>query len=277
MGGRSSFQQAIRALFTLILFFGLGGCGDQAKVGPRSGDSLQRVLQSGELKVGYAVVPPWIIKDPNTGKLSGSCIETIEEIARLAGLKLTLVEATWTTFVAGLQTGQYDLSIVPAYVTISRAKAMNFTRPVSYTGNTVVIRSEESRFLKLQDLDQPGVTIAVIQGTQDHEFALKTFTRAIVKAISSQDIPILFAEVSARRVDAALADTYNARNFVRQHPDVREMMPDKPYSILPAAWSVRYDDVALWQFINSALIYLEGNGVLQTLDRKYDVPNDKPF
>jgi polar amino acid transport system substrate-binding protein len=268
--------RSVLIVSALALAIMIAGCGDQSS-NKHPSDSLQRIVQSGELKVGYVVVPPWIIKDPNTGSVSGSSVESIQEIARLAGLKLTLVEASWTTFVSGLQTGQYDLSIVPAYVTVGRAKVMSFTRPISYTGNTALIRTDDSRFAALKDLDQPNITVAVTQGTQDHEFALKFFTRATVKAVQTQDIPILFTEVATGRADAALADTYNVRNFVKAHPEVRELTPGKPYNILPAAWTVRYEDVSLRQFLNSSLDYLEGNGILRLLDEKYQVPNDKPY
>ena len=80
----------------------------------------------------------------------------------------------------------------------------------------------------------------------------------------------------SKRVDAALADTYNIGKFSEAHPEVRDLLPGKPYSVLPAAWSVRYSDLSLWLFLNNALAYLEGNGILTALDAQYKVPNEKP-
>jgi ABC-type amino acid transport substrate-binding protein len=267
--------QLVLIIFPLALLTACGPQSDNSAGTHR--DSLQRILQTGELRVGYVVVPPWIIKEPNRGQLSGSSIEAIQEIARLAGLKLIFVEASWSTYISGLQTGQFDLSIVPSYVTVGRAKAMNFTRPISYTGNTALVRADDKRFKDMNDLNASGVTVAVVQGTQDHEYALKNFPLATIKAIATQDVPLLFTEVATGRADVALADTYNVRNFLTQHSNLKELTPEKPYNILPAAWNVRYEDVALWQFINSSLVYLEGNNVLLSLNRKYNIPIDRSF
>lgn len=243
----------------------------------RQADALQRINSSGELKVGYVVFPPWIIKDANTGALSGSYVETIQEIARLMPVKLTFVEASWATFVAGLQTGQFDLSIVPSFVTVGRAKVVNFTRPISYTGNTALVRSNDKRFSKLSDLDAKGVSIVVTQGTQEHEYATKNFRQANVKALSTFDMALLFTEVVSGKADAALSDTYNVSQFVKTHREVRDLLSGKPYSVLPVAWAVRYDDMALWQFLNSSLSFLEGSGFLREVGEKYQLPNDKPL
>jgi ABC-type amino acid transport substrate-binding protein len=44
------------------------------------------------------------------------------------------------------------------FVTVGRAKVVNFTRPISYTGNTALVRSNDKRFSKLSDLDAKGVS-----------------------------------------------------------------------------------------------------------------------
>jgi ABC-type amino acid transport substrate-binding protein len=88
---------------------------------------------------------------------------------------------------------------------------------------------------------------------------------------------LLFTEVVTGRADAALSDTYNVGQFVKAHKEVRDLLAGKPYSVLPVAWAVRYDDVSLWQFLNSSLSYLEGNGFLREAGEKYELPNEKPL
>lgn len=239
-------------------------------------DTLSRIVEQKELRVGYVVVPPWIIKEPNTGELSGSAVDAMREIGRLAGIKISFVESSWPTFIAGLHSDTYDVSIVPSYVTVGRATTVNFTRPISYTSNSVLVK-EEMHFSTLRDIDRRGMVVVVVQGTQDQEFAERFFVEATVRAVATQDIPMVLSEVLTGRADAALADTYNINQFVASNKGVKNGFPAAPYNVLPASWAVRYEDTSLWQFLNSALINLEGNGYLRYLDEKYAVPNDRPF
>ena len=86
--------------------------------------TLDQIISSGELRIGYVVTPPNAIKDPATGDLSGYDVEMIKEIATEMGLKPTFVETDWGTFAAGLQADQFDISICPTFATIKRSMAV---------------------------------------------------------------------------------------------------------------------------------------------------------
>src|SRR6202035_1908376 len=79
--------------------------------GPASAQTVQEIVARGELKIGYIPAPPGTIKDPISNGISGFYVEGIREIARQMGVKPVFVETTWGTFVAGLQSGQFDMAI----------------------------------------------------------------------------------------------------------------------------------------------------------------------
>ena len=58
--------------------------------GDEESDTLAKIRDTGKLDVCYAEYPPAVIKDPNTGKLSGHSIDTIEAVenARAKGIKI---------------------------------------------------------------------------------------------------------------------------------------------------------------------------------------------
>ncbi len=58
----------------------------QGVTNSRGQSTYDRVIQSGKIRCGYIVYPPGCIKDPNTGKLSGIGIDTIELVAKKTGL-----------------------------------------------------------------------------------------------------------------------------------------------------------------------------------------------
>jgi len=132
-------------------------------------------------------IPPTVQKNLNTGALAGHYIDTVEEIAREMGVKVEFHEVEWGTFVAGLKSGQYDLSIAATYRTIPRAQEIAFTRPLMYVGNSVIVRAKETRFKTIKDFNSDDITIAVTQGEQGHEYAKLNLPKAKLKVLSTAD------------------------------------------------------------------------------------------
>lgn len=185
-------------------------------------------------------------------------------------VKVEFVEATWATFIAGLQADKYDISIAPTFATIPRAMSVTFTRPQMYVGNSAIVRRGDLRFKSLADIDQPGIIVAVTQGEQGHEYAKANFRKATIKEISNQDQSITFTEVLAGRADVALGDAWFTAKFAAEHPEAVDLFADNPYNLTPVAWAVRQEDAKLLNFLNTCIDYLDSIGKLQEWDRKYN-------
>jgi len=263
-------------LCTLCLFFGMFflSC-DQMSKQPgesvqKSANTLEKVKKTGILNVGYIPYPPTVQKDPNTGKMTGHYIDTIEYIAKEMGVKVEYHEAEWGTFIAGLKSGQFDLSIAATYRTIPRAEEVAFTRPLMYVGNSVIVKKEETRFKVIKDLDREDITIAVTQGEQGHEYARINLTKAKLKVLSSADQSLAFTEVSTGRTDAALGDSWACKQFAEHHSEVKDLLANTPYNLTPVGWAVRYDDLVWLEFLNTSLDALESIGKLQEFEKRYD-------
>ena len=80
---------------TLAVIALLISIGAFRKVGPTAlvpaHDTFDKVIKENQLTICYATWPPSVIKDPNTGKLSGFLIDAIQSIAADATLKLDYV------------------------------------------------------------------------------------------------------------------------------------------------------------------------------------------
>ena len=231
-------------------------------------DAFFEIRNSGTMTVGYVVLTPWVERDPNTGELSGAYIDLMDEIGRISNIDVQYVETQWSTFAAGLNTGQFDVSIVPSYVTIERANAMNFTRPLSSLGNSVIVR-DDSLFADVSELNQEGVQVVVIQGEQGHDYALANLRLAEVTANSSGDFNLLYTEVLTGRADAAFGDVVSIARFVEEHPGVRDINATQPYSFLEISWAVRQQDLVLKDFLDNSIRYLDGSGTLQAVNERY--------
>lgn len=234
--------------------------------------AMEQIRAERVLRVGYIVAPPWIIREPDSGELSGSSVDAIRRIAELGDLEVQFEEATWDTFVAGLQSYRFDVSIAPTFATIERSLSVAFTSPQGYFGNSAVVRKSDDRFQQLEDIDQEGVVVAVTQGEQGQEYAKRSLRNATIRVISAGEQALTFAEVLANRADVALGDAWFVAQFVEQHDGARDLLADRPYNVTAVAWAVRQEDGPLLHFINASLEHLDATGFIDTVNAKYEVP-----
>jgi polar amino acid transport system substrate-binding protein len=239
--------------------------------------SLDQIIASGELRVGYIVTPPNAIKDPATGNLSGFDVDAIREIAKQMGLKTTFTETDWGTFAAGLQADQFDVSISPTFATIKRSMAVLFLRPLIFAGNGALVKADDNRYKTLADMDNPDTRIAVLQGGQAEDFVRRNMPKAQLISLASSDLTAGMVEVVAGRADVGIEDSYTINEFVHKQPTTKNLFYDHPFNLTPVAWSVARGNAELAAAINSGINILLYSGRYDDIARPYfandPVPN----
>jgi ABC-type amino acid transport substrate-binding protein len=235
----------------------------------RAADTLEKIMKEKAFNIGYIPVPPVVIRDAKTGELSGYFVDSIKLICEQMGVKPNFVEASWSTFIAGLQSGQFDLSIASTFATIPRAMAVDFTRPIQYNAYSAIARKGDTRFKTLADIDKPGIKVALVQGAAGHEYAKQNFKNAQLITLATSDLTAPFVEVSAKRADVGIEDSWSTRRYAALHPEVVDLFADHPYNVLPISWAVRKGEPELLNFLNTAIDYLRVNGRLEQFATKY--------
>lgn len=252
----------------------VSGCKQESPSGNSSrsaGGTLQKIYKEGVLKVGYVVYPPTIIKDPETGELSGCFVDAVRFIAEVSKLRVEFVETTWATFMSGLQSGQFELSIGATYRTIPRAMEVAFTKPIIYIGNGAIIRNGDGRFTTIEDFNKEGIKIAVAQGETSHEYARTYLGKAELIVVSTADLSEPLTEVIAGRADVGLADSWTTFQFAREYPEVvTDLFADRPYNIMPVGWAVKQNDQEFLNFLNTSIDYLISTGQMREWEKKYN-------
>jgi ABC-type amino acid transport substrate-binding protein len=230
--------------------------------------TLEQVVASSKIKVGYLLFPPTIIKNQTTGELSGHMVETIREIARLNKWTPEFIETDWSTFTSGLDSKRFDVSIVPTFVTIPRALSVYFTKPLMYIGNSAIAKTTETRFSTLASIDQPNITIAVTQGEAGDEYATANFKKAKITRFPGGDQSLAFQAVVSGRADIALGDAYVTTQFAKANPQVKDLFAKAPYNLTPVSWAVRKGDNEMLNFLNSSIDTLDIQGHLREYEQK---------
>ena len=253
------------------------GCQQPATVGSGSTETastLQKIIDRGEMRVGYLPWNPTVIKNPrNPATLSGVFPDMINEIAKALGVKATWHETTLSNFTAGLNANQFDFSVGPTFVTIPRAASVAFTIPVAYVGNGGVVRADSSfKPRAIEELKKPGLRIAVLQGQALEEYCRRHLPSANLLVISGGDLTAPLTAVSAGRADIGLMNIVTVASYAAEHSEVVPvLMGQEQIEVLPLAWSVRYTDHDLLGFLNSAITYMKSSGRLERFQAAYPI------
>jgi ABC-type amino acid transport substrate-binding protein len=230
---------------------------------------MDRVLKEKKIRVGYIPSPPGTIKDPATGEVKGYYVDGLRYIFKSIGVEPVLIETTWANFAAGLQSGQFDMSIAATFATIQRAAAIEFTDPISYLGYSAIAKKGDTRFKVLSDLNQEGVKIAVVQGGAGQEFVKENLPKATVIALATGNLTAPFVEVSAGRADIGIEDAWQAHRYAALQPGVTNLFEANPYNLLPIAWTVKRGSQDLLNFLNISIGFMLLTGRWEQLSLPY--------
>lgn len=251
---------------------------------PANAQMMDRILKEKKIRIGYIPSPPGTIKDPASGEVKGFYVDAARYIFNSIGVEPVLVETTWATFAAGLQSNQFDVSIAATFATLKRATAVEFTKPIHYLGYSAIVKKGDERFKKLSDFNKKDVKIAVVQGGAAQEYVREAFPLANVIALGTSNLTAPFVEVSAGRVDVGIEDASHARRYAAQQPGVIDLFQANPYNTLPIAWTVKRGNQDLLNFLNSSIDFMLLTGRWERMadaygmtGRFYSRPQLEPF
>ena len=238
-------------------------------------DTLAKVEKTGKIVACTVVDPPAVIKDAKTGALSGHQIDALNLIAKNINATVVWSESTFGGVAAELQSKRCDIIATDLFELIPRAEVIAFVRPpLFYMGESALVKNygPYSNVKNIYDFDKPNITVAVATGDAGDIFVKEHFTQAKITRIDveSSDLTRFAVEVSAGRADVAISDSNTIRLYAAAHPEVADLFKDKPFALNPVGWAVRQDDTKWLEFINTSLQFLDTQGILSELEKKYD-------
>ena len=181
----------------------------QAQDAPAPGASprVDAIRKAGALRVAVLANAPWLVEN-TTGsgeKWSGPAWVLASEYARLLGVKLDPVLVSHETKVPVLAANQVDLSITPLAETPERKEVIDF---VLYSNTSVCMfgSADNPRFAAaktVDDLNQPGMTIAYFIGGGEEGWVKQRFPKAKLVGVANSGATAPLEDVMAKRADAA--------------------------------------------------------------------------
>ncbi|TXI19168.1 MAG: amino acid ABC transporter substrate-binding protein [Roseateles sp.] len=206
-----------------------------------AGPVSQRVKSSGELRV--CIWPDYYgisLRHPRTGQLAGIDIDLSAELAADLKLKVRYVDSSFQTLADDLLNDRCDVAMFAVGITPQRQQQLRFTRPY-LESDIYAVTTRSSRVVqRWEDLDRPGVRVAVQAGTFMEPVmkgALKQATLVVVQPPATRE-----RELEAGRVDAFMTDYPYSRRLLDNADWARLVAPSAPFHVLPYGYAVKPGD-----------------------------------
>lgn len=258
-------KKLILIVFTLLIASAPAFAGEKAKE-----STYDRVMRTGTIRCGYIIVPPTMIKDQNTGALSGIVYDTMEDMAKSLGLKVEWVEEVgFGTMFEGFKTGRYDAVCFSVIANPERARVADFLSPSYFLRFNVYMKKDTPlSSVNLSSLNDPKVKFAAVDGGMSDIFARIDFPKANI--LSNSDLvslPELMMQVATGKADAVIMDAYLGSAFNDAHPE--SPMTVFPYKVFPAAIAIPKNEYPLKSMLDIALQTLQYTGRFDQIIAKY--------
>ncbi len=238
----------------------LAGAGSPAQAG------ILDELKSGQrtLVVGTdATFPPFELTS-TAGDKSGFDIDLVTAIAAKIGIpKVEFRQVPFSQLIPGLQANHIDMAASAIYITDERAKVVNFSKPYFTGGLAVMLKPDETRIAKPEDLD--GKKLSVQIGTKSVDFLKQHFPHAEVVVAQTNDQ--MFQALPSGRADAVITGYPAARYYIKQHGGAK--LADFLLTHEAYGYAFRKEDADLLKAVDDALDALEKDGTIKRLQSEW--------
>lgn len=251
--------------------------------------TFDRVIRTGTIRCGYVVLPPHIIKDPNTGAMSGIIYDVMEQAGRLLNLKIEWAEEVgFATMNTGLQTGRYDAICFNYWQNPADAKLgyIGFTAPLYYMPVGAYVRADDTRFDKnIMAMNDPAVRVSSSDGQISALIAQQDFPKAQILSLPNMtDVAQNFMEIAANKADVTFLSLRDGYRFDEKNPGkIKNVAIKQPVRVFASVIAIPQDDHKFEVMLNTAFLQLINGGGLDRILKKYEeypgaiFPVSKPY
>ena len=220
-----------------------------APVARADGSHLKGILDSGVLRFGTTGDwNPMSVRDPASGGYKGFDIDIANELAKDMGVKVEFVPTDWKTLVNGVVADKYDLTS-SASLNPKRAKVAGYTDSYFSVATVPLTRRDlDGRFEDWDDINKPGVKVAVTLGTVHEAMAKEFFPDAEIRTIEAPARD--YQEVLSKRADVHITSNVEASTLIGKFQQLVVVPVSEPRRPTPLAMLAAQDDQVWLNYLN---------------------------
>lgn len=248
--------------------------------------AFDRIMRTGTIRCIYYIAPPLIIKDQNTGAMSGAFVEYVEAVGKALDLKIEWVaDINLGTYLQDLNQGKYDMECATGWPNALRGKQVEYTTPVGYVPFYAFVKDGVIKYdNKLEALNDPVVRFAGHDGGTNSLAQQKMFPKSQLLTVVGDAPPTEPIDmIKFGKADVTMASSFEGENYMKSNPKTIHRVVSEPLRFIPMNMSVAANEFRLVNMINTATNELMYDGTIEKIYQKYHITPetvlrvDKPY
>lgn len=206
----------VGAAVVVLLAVGLTGCSGGEKSSARNDMAAQKSGDSNTLTVAMELAyPPFETRD-EAGEAYGISPAFMRMFADKYGYDLVIENTAFDGLIPALQTNKADALMSSITITPEREEEVDFTDPYA-VAQLAILANANSGIASIDDLNQPGKTVAVKTGSTGDVYATRHLTNAQIVRLADESACV--TEVVQGRADGFLYDQLTIYRNNQANPD----------------------------------------------------------
>ena len=226
-----------------------------------AGQVLDRIIASGELKVGMTKSSPPLHTMGKDGQMMGFEVDIAQAMAISMGVKEKIITMDFAKLLPALESGNIDVIISGMTMTSERNLKVAFVGPYHITGKTILAKHDTVFKLNQEEsAANVDIKLAVLKGGTSEEIAKGAFTKAEILVADSQDHALQM--LLDGKADAIMTDKPFCVFAAFRHKD-KDLEVSNTLTFEPLGIALPEGDSLLINWVGNFLMTLDGNGLLQ--------------
>ncbi|MGE4299040.1 MAG: transporter substrate-binding domain-containing protein [Desulfovibrionaceae bacterium] len=228
--------------------------------------TLNKILERGELRVGFeAAYMPFEMTD-KTGNFVGFDIDMAKEMAKAMGVKFVPVNTAWDGIIPALLTDKFDIIMSGMTITQERNLQINFATPNIIVGQTMLTNKKHAAAKNYKYFNDPKYIITSKLGTTGEQAVKRLLPKCTYKSFETEQEAAL--EVVNGKADAFVYDLPFCVVFNAQQGG-NLIFLDEPFTFEPLAWAVNKGDPDFLNWLNNFLFQMKNDGRYERIYNKW--------
>ena len=206
-------------------------------------------------------------RDPQSGLVTGIDADLARALAHELGVAVKFIDSDFSTLAADVLGNRCDIAMYAIGITPERAARLHFTAPHLASDIHAVTTRANPRIATWDDIDQPGVVVAVARGTV-HERVMRSKLRHAELAVLHTPHARERA-VESGRADVFMTDYPYVRHLLEHAPWARPIAPTGAYHVTPYAWAMAPGDPRWHARIDRFVAAIKADGRLLEAARQH--------
>ena len=234
---------------------------------PADARTLDEVIKSGVIKVGVNPTLPPLGKFDEKNEIVGFDVDYANEIAKILGVKLEVVQVGSPDRISFVASGKIDFVMGAMTRNPERAKVIDFTMPV-HTEILGVLTTEGKPHKDWKELNSEAVTFVQVRGSTPIKFIAENLPKA--KVTQLDNYPDVIRALAQGRGDAMIDVLDFMGEHMTKHPDVKwKILKEKPVDVYYCGLGVAKNATGLKDWLNVAIFELARKGKVDELWLKW--------